>query len=107
MTALSDGLVDALSLERLIQKKITSYNTVKQKGGKGNNTAIQCMGVQNHPCMRDEKKVVLKSNGGSVTSCGSLLMSGIKLGCRALAMPAPPSFRRDQSLGKKPFLALT
>lgn len=106
ITALSDGLVDALSLERLRPKKTKHfYNTVTLKGNKRN--ASSACGKKNHPCMRDVKKVVLKSKGGSVTSCRSLLRRGIKLGWRALAMPAPPSFRRAQSLGKKPFLAFT
>lgn len=39
ITALSDGLVDALSLERLRPKK-KNYNTVKLKGSKRNDVIV-------------------------------------------------------------------
>lgn len=51
ITALSDGLVDALSLERLRPKKIKNYNTVKLKGSKRNDVIIHCM--------REKKKITL------------------------------------------------
>lgn len=60
-----------------------------------------------YPSMSEVKKVVWNSKAGSVTCWGSLLSNGIKLGWRALAMPLPPSFKRDQSFGRKPFFGFT